>query len=78
MELLTTLLRSPQFTQALGGVTSALRDGGLPGISEALGVKVKEGGWLDRGRSMPLTGGAAVEAFLEGVRRGVVEEERES
>jgi 26S proteasome regulatory subunit N13 len=51
----------------------ALRDGGLPTISEALGVKVKNGGFMRRG-GMPLGGGEAVEAFLEGVKRGVQEE----
>ena len=57
-------------------MTSALRDGGLPGVSEALGVKVKGGGWFDRGRGLPVTEGAAVEAFLEGVLKGVEEEKK--
>ena len=50
----------------------ALRDGGLPTVSEALGIKVENGGFTARG-SMPLGGGDAVEAFLEGVKKGVEE-----
>ena len=53
----------------------ALRDGGLPMIGEALGLKVANGG-LIRGGSMPLGGGDAVQAFVEGVKR-TVEEEKE-
>lgn len=54
----------------------ALRDGGLPMIGEALGLKVQNGGVI-KGGSMPLGGGAAVEGFVEGVRRTVVEEDEE-
>ena len=43
-------------------------------IGEALGLKVENGGSI-RGGSMPLGGGQAVEAFVEGVRRTVREEE---
>jgi 26S proteasome regulatory subunit N13 len=64
------VLRSPQLTQSLGSLTVALRDGGLPTISEALGMKVANGG-LIRGGQMPLGGGEAVEAFVEGVKRTV-------
>ena len=42
-------------------------------VSEALGVRVENGGMI-RGGSVPLGEGAAVEAFLEGVKRGVKEE----
>jgi len=53
----------------------ALRDGGLPMIGEALRLKVHHGGVIEGG-SMPLGGGKAVEAFVEGVK-GTVEEEEE-
>jgi 26S proteasome regulatory subunit N13 len=73
-EVLRRVLRSPQFIQSLGSLTVALRDGGLPSISEALEVKVKNGGFMRRG-GMPLGGGEAVEAFLEGVKNGIQEED---
>ena len=72
-DILLKVLRSPQFSQSLGSLTMALRDGGLPTVSEALGVKVENGGFMARG-SMPLGGGEAVEAFLEGVKKGLEEE----
>lgn len=74
-ELLARVLRSPQLHQSLGSLTVALRDGGLPMIGEALGVDVAHGG-LVRGGSVPLGGGEAVEAFLDGVK-SVVERERQ-
>jgi 26S proteasome regulatory subunit N13 len=64
------VLRSPQFHQSLGSLTMAIRDGGLPSIADALGVQLENGG-LVRGGSMPLGGGDAVEAFVEGVKRTV-------
>ncbi|KAK5168357.1 uncharacterized protein LTR77_006927 [Saxophila tyrrhenica] len=73
-ETVKRVLHSPQLQQSLGSLTVALRDGGLPMIGEALGLKVENGG-LIRGGSMPLGGGEAVEAFVEGVRRTVQEEE---
>ena len=73
-EILQRVLRSPQLRQSLGSLTVALRDGGLPMIGEALGLKVANGG-LMRGGSMPLGGGEAVEGFVEGVRATVEEEE---
>ncbi|KAI7155338.1 hypothetical protein KC316_g10788, partial [Hortaea werneckii] len=69
-DILKRALRSPQFQQSLGSLTVALRDGGLPMIGEALGLRVENGGSI-RGGSMPLGGGQAVEAFVEGVRRTV-------
>jgi len=57
-------------------LTQALRDGGLPSISDALGVKVKNGGFTRRG-GMPVGDGEAVEAFLRGVRGSVEEKEQE-
>ncbi|KAK2626853.1 hypothetical protein QTJ16_004028 [Diplocarpon rosae] len=65
--ILKRVLRSPQFHQSLGSLTMAIRDGGLPSIAEALGVKLQHGG-LVRGGSVPLGGGEAVEAFIEGVK----------
>lgn len=73
--LLEKVLRSPQFHQSLTSLTMALRDGGLPSISEALGVKVENGGFM-RGGSMPLGGGDAVEAFVEGVKKSVQEKKK--
>ncbi len=75
-EILTQVLHSPQFNQSLGSLTMAIRDGGLPSISEALGVKVRNGG-LVPGSGVPLGGGEAVEKFLEGVKQSIEEEERQ-
>ncbi|KAH8179833.1 proteasome complex subunit rpn13 ubiquitin receptor domain-containing protein [Sarocladium implicatum] len=68
--LLKKVMRSPQFSQALATLTSALRDGGLPSIADALGVQVANGGYF-QGGGMPLGGGQAVEAFVEGVKKTV-------
>ncbi|KAK0624673.1 proteasome complex subunit Rpn13 ubiquitin receptor-domain-containing protein [Bombardia bombarda] len=68
--LLKKVLRSPQFSQSLASLTTALRDGGLPSIAEALGISVENGG-IVRGGTMPLGGGDAVEAFVEGVKKTV-------
>ena len=68
--LLKKVFRSPQFSQSLASLTVALRDGGLPTISEALGIAVENGG-LVRGGTVPLGGGDAVEAFVEGVKKTV-------
>lgn len=73
-DILRRVLRSPQFTQSLGSLTVALRDGGLPSISDALNIKVENGGFMRRG-GVPLGGGDAVRAFLEGVKRHVEEKE---
>lgn len=71
-DTLRRVLRSPQFTQSLGSLTVAIRDGGLPSISEALKIPVENGGFVRRG-GVPLGGGVAVEAFVEGIRRHVTE-----
>ena len=76
-EILMRVLRSPQLHQSLGSLTVALRDGGLPMIGEALGLKVRNGG-LVRGASVPMGGGEAVEAFVEGVKEKVEEEEKKA
>ncbi|TAQ88333.1 hypothetical protein B7494_g3333 [Chlorociboria aeruginascens] len=68
--VLKRVLRSPQFHQSLGSLTMALRDGGLPTIADALGIELQNGG-LVRGGSVPLGGGDAVEAFVEGVKKTV-------
>lgn len=70
MALLKKVLRSPQFSQGLGTLTQALRDGGLPSIAGALGINVENGGYIQNG-GMPLGGGQAVEAFVEGVKKTV-------
>jgi len=68
--ILKRVLRSPQFHQSLGSLTMAIRDGGLPSIASALGLTLQNGG-LVRGGSVPLGGGDAVEAFVEGVKASV-------
>ena len=68
--ILRRVLRSPQFHQSLGSLTMAIRDGGLPSIAEALGVQLQNGG-LVRGGTVPLGGGDAVEAFVDGVKKSV-------
>lgn len=73
-EILKQVLHSPQFTQSLGSLTVALRDGGLPTVSDALGIKLRDRGFI-KGGGMPLGGGEAVEAFIEGVKRTVEEDE---
>ncbi|CAJ2501793.1 Uu.00g046460.m01.CDS01 [Anthostomella pinea] len=70
--LVEKVLRSPQFHQSLASLTMALRDGGLPTVADALSIKVENGGYL-RGSQMPLGGGDAVEAFVEGVKKTVQE-----
>jgi len=68
--LLKKVLRSPQFHQSLASLTVALRDGGLPSIVQALGISVDNGGFV-RGGTVPMGGGEAVEAFVEGVKKTV-------
>lgn len=75
-EIIKRVFHSPQLQQSLGSLTVALRDGGLPMIGDALGLKVENGGSI-RGGTMPLGGGAAVEAFVAGVKRTVEEEEQQ-
>lgn len=76
-DVLTRVLRSPQFSQSLSSLTVALRDGGLPSISEALNIPVRNGGFMRRG-GVPLGGGDAVEAFLDGVKEYVANGENDS
>ena len=69
-DMLRRVLRSPQFSQSLSSLTIALREGGLPIISETIGVPVRNGGYLRHG-GVPMGGGEAVEAFMDGVRKDV-------
>lgn len=73
-DIIKRVFHSPQLQQSLGSLTVALRDGGLPMIGDALGLKVENGGSM-RGSVMPLGGGEAVEAFIAGVKTTVEEEE---
>ena len=73
-DILRRVIRSPQFSQSLSSLTIALRDGGLPSLSEALNVPVRNGGFMRRG-GVPLGGGDAVEAFLDGVKEFVEKED---
>ncbi|KAL4816425.1 proteasome complex subunit Rpn13 ubiquitin receptor-domain-containing protein [Aspergillus spinulosporus] len=65
--ILRKVLHSPQFTQSLASLTVAIRDGGLPSISEALKIPVENGGFMRRG-GVPLGGGDAMKVFIQGVR----------
>ncbi|KAI9677054.1 MAG: hypothetical protein M1817_006893 [Caeruleum heppii] len=76
-DIITKVLRSPQFHQSLGSLTVALRDGGLPSIAEALKIPVENGGFMKKGGGMPIGGGEAVEAFLNGIRKVVEAEEQQ-
>lgn len=75
-DIIKRVLHSPQLQQSLGSLTVALRDGGLPMIGDALGLNVENGGSI-RGGTMPLGGGEAVEAFVNGVKRTVEGEEKQ-
>lgn len=72
-DMLRKVLRSPQFFQSLSSLTVALRDGGLPTIADALGVPVENGGFTRRGE-VPVGGGEAIKAFLDGVKKFVEKE----
>lgn len=74
-EIIKRIFHSPQLQQSLGSLTVALRDGGLPMIGDALGLDVEHGGSI-RGGTMPLGGGQAVEAFVNGVKRTVEKTEK--
>ncbi|OJD35558.1 adhesion regulating molecule [Diplodia corticola] len=75
-DILKRVLRSPQLHQSLASLTVALRDGGLPSVSEALKIKVENGGYV-RHSGVPLDGGNAVEAFLKGVKKTAEDEEKQ-
>lgn len=73
-DVLKRVFTSPQFRQSLGSLTVALRDGGLPNVSSALDIEVENGGFI-RGGAMPIGGGDAIKAFVEGVKKTVENEE---
>lgn len=73
--LLKKVLRSPQFYQSLGTLTMALRDGGLPSVADALGIQVQNGGYVEQG-TVPMGGGQAVEAFVEGVKKAAKDSQK--
>lgn len=73
-DILRKVLRSPQFSQSLGSLTMALRDGGLPTIGDALKIKLVNGGFMRRS-GMPIGGGEAIESFLSGIRAAAEEDE---
>ncbi|KAF2403534.1 hypothetical protein EJ06DRAFT_504686 [Trichodelitschia bisporula] len=75
-EIVTRVVRSPQFHQSLDSLTIALREGGLPSVAEGLGIRVANGGFV-RGGSVPLGGGEAVQAFIEGIKETVKKETEE-
>ncbi|KIW89968.1 uncharacterized protein Z519_09398 [Cladophialophora bantiana CBS 173.52] len=68
--MLRKVLHSPQFSQSLASLTVALREGGLPIISETFKIPVRNGGYLRHG-GVPMGGGEAVEAFMAGVKQDV-------
>ncbi|KAG0125437.1 proteasome complex subunit Rpn13 ubiquitin receptor-domain-containing protein [Tuber indicum] len=60
-EVIRKVLHSPQFSQSLVGLSVALRDGGLRGISDSLGVRLAPGD--------ERTGSDQVTIFVEAVKR---------
>ena len=66
-DIVRKVLHSPQFSQSLSSLTSAILDGGLPSIADALKIPLANGGFIQNG-SVPLGGGDAVEAFVQGVK----------
>ncbi|KAJ5827142.1 26S proteasome complex ubiquitin receptor subunit Rpn13 [Penicillium robsamsonii] len=73
-ELAQAALLSLDLSQKKRYFAKTLRDGGLPSISEALQIPVANGGFMRRG-GVPLGGGDAVDAFLDGVRQHVKEKD---
>ncbi|OAP56155.1 hypothetical protein AYL99_09334 [Fonsecaea erecta] len=68
--MLRRVLHSPQFMQSMASLTIALREGGLPIVSETLKIPVRNGGYLRHG-GVPMGSGEAMEAFLEGVKKDI-------
>lgn len=75
VDVLKRVLRAPQLRAALGSLTEALKTGALPTVSQALKIDVQNGGFM-RGGAMPLGGGDAVKAFLDGVKKTVEKESK--
>lgn len=69
-DILRKVLRSPQFSQSLASLTMALHEGGLPTISDALKIKVENGGYVPGG-TIPRGAGDAIEAFLTGIKTSI-------
>lgn len=68
------MLRSPQFAQSLASLTGALRDGGgLRSVCDAVGVEIPVVAVEVRKNGGDLVGG-----FVEGVRRQVENEDKET
>lgn len=65
--ILKKVLRSPQFSQNLISLTGALREGGLPAISDALGIPVANGGYTHT-HGLAMGGNDATGAFMEGIK----------
>ncbi|KAF1919726.1 proteasome complex subunit Rpn13 ubiquitin receptor-domain-containing protein [Ampelomyces quisqualis] len=76
VEVLKRILRAPQLRAALGSLTEALKTGALPTVAQGLKIDVENGGYM-RGGAMPLGGGEAVRAFLEGVKKTVEKENKD-
>lgn len=76
VEVLKRILRAPQLRAALGSLTEALKTGALPTVAQGLKIDVENGGYM-RGGAMPLGGGEAVKAFLEGMKKTVEKEDNE-
>lgn len=75
-EILRQVLRSPQFSQSLSSLDTAVRNGGLPAIGDALGIPIENGGFIKNGR-VPKGGADAVKAFLNGIKATVEKEKTE-
>ncbi|RKF55841.1 putative 26s proteasome complex ubiquitin receptor subunit rpn13 protein [Erysiphe neolycopersici] len=70
--ILKRVIRSPQFKQSLWSLTTAIQKGGLPNIAEALQIKVLNSGFVEK-ETVPLAGGAAIEAFLAGIKTTIID-----
>lgn len=68
--ILKRVLRSPQFSQSLVSLTGALRDGGLPAVSDALRIPVENGGYTQTG-GLAMGGNDAIGAFVGGIKTEV-------
>jgi 26S proteasome regulatory subunit N13 len=75
IDVLKRILTAPQLRAALGSLTEALKTGALPTVSQALKIDVENGGFM-RGGGMPLGGGDAIKAFLEGVKKSAEKEKK--
>jgi 26S proteasome regulatory subunit N13 len=76
VDVLKRILRAPQLRGALVSLTEALKTGALPTVAQGLKIDVEHGGYM-RGGAMPLGGGDAVKAFVEGVKRTVENEDED-